>query len=371
MSARHPHGRPALQAAAAVIALLAAAACSSTATSSTSAVAAASVGPGGHPPTLTWAGSTFDAPFFSVAFAKYQQQHPAVTISYASIGSSAGIAAISAGQVDFGASDVPMTAAEQAAAKSGPVTQVPVDLGGEGIAYNLSLPAGHQLHLTGPVLAAIYLGQITRWNDPALTTLNPGITLPPAGIHVVHRSDGSGTTYIFSNYLTAVSPAWAAKVGTGKTLTWPTGEGAQGNGGVAVAVNRTTFSIGYMEQAYDQGLTLPFAAIRNQAGTYVTPSAQTVAADAAQKPVITPTDFSIVNQPGAASYPISGYSWALVCTRQASQATGQALVTCSTGSPTTARPTPPPTATSPSPPRSSNSPAPCSSRSPVLTEPAC
>jgi len=288
-------------------------------------VAAASTGPNGHAPTLTGAGSTFDAPFFAVAFASYQQQHPGVTIGYSAVGSSAGIAAISAQQVDFGASDVPMNASELAAAKGGSVTQVPVDLGGEGIAYNLSLQAGARLHLTGPVLAAIYLGQITRWNDPALVALNPGLTLPPAAITVVHRSDGSGTTYIFSNYLTAISPAWAAKVGTGKTLRWPAGQGAEGNGGVATAVDRTPYSIGYLEQAYSQGLTLPLAALRNQAGNYVTPSAQTVAADAAQKPAITPTDFSIVNQPGAASYPISGYSWALVYTRQPSQATGTAL----------------------------------------------
>ena len=220
-----------------------------------------------------------------------------------------------------------MTASEQAAATGGPIAQVPVALGGEGIVYNLSLPAGARLHLTGPVLAAIFLGQITRWNDPALTALNPGLSLPAAAINVVHRSDGSGTTYIFSNYLSSVDPAWAAKVGTGKTLNWPAGEGAQGNAGVATAVNRTPFSIGYVEQAYSRGLTLPFAAIRNQAGNYVTPSTQTVTADAAQKPAITPTDFSIVNQPGASSYPISGYSWALVYTRQPSQATGQALVT--------------------------------------------
>ena len=142
----------------------------------------------------------------------------------------------------------------------------------------------------------------------------------------MHRSDGSGTTYIFSNYLSSVSPAWASKVGTGKTLSWPVGDGEEGNGGVATAVNRTPFSIGYVEQAYSQGLLLPFAAIRNQAGNYVIPSVQTVAADAAQKPAITSTDFSIVNQPGAASYPISGYSWALVYTHQPSQATGQALV---------------------------------------------
>ena len=333
MSGHHPSGgtprrRPAIQAATAAIVLLAVAACSSTTTAGTSASAvdATSIGPSGNPPTLTGAGSTFDAPFFSVAFARYQQQHRGVTIGYSAVGSSAGIAAFSARQVDFGASDVPMTAREQAAATGGPVTQVPVALGGEGVVYNLSLPAGARLHLTGPVLAAIFLGQITRWNDPAIAALNADVSLPPARINVVHRSDGSGTTYIFSNYLSSVDPGWASKVGTGKTLPWPTGEGAEGNGGVAAAVNRTAFSIGYVEQAYSQGLLLPFAAIRNQAGNYVTPSAQSVAADAAEKPGITAADFSIVNEPGAASYPISGYSWALVYARQETQATGQALV---------------------------------------------
>jgi phosphate transport system substrate-binding protein len=337
MSGHHAHrglpprrsARPVITAATAAFIFLAAGACTGSASTSTGApaVAVASNGPAGHKPALTGAGSTFDAPFFSVAFARYQQQHPGVTIGYSAVGSSAGIAAFSAGQVDFGASDVPMTAREQAAAKGGPVTQVPVALGGEGVVYNLSLPAGARLHLTGPVLAAIFLGQITRWNDPALAALNPGVSFPPARINVVHRSDGSGTTYIFSNYLSSVDPGWASKVGTGKTLRWPTGEGAEGNGGVAAAVNRTAFSIGYVEQAYSQGLLLPFAAIRNQAGNYVIPSAQSVAADAAQKPGITPADFSVVNEPGAASYPISGYSWALVYARQHNQATGQALVT--------------------------------------------
>jgi len=214
-------------------------------------------------------------------------------------------AIFSARQVNFGASDVPMTASEQAAARGGPVNQVPVALGGEGIVYNLSLPVGARVHLTGPVLARIYLGQITRWVDPALAALNPGLSLPAAPITVVHRSDGSGTTYIFSNYLSAMDPAWKANVGTGKTLRWPAGEGAEGNAGVASTVYRTPFSIGYIEQAYSRGLLLPYAAIRNQAGTYLTPTAQTVAA---QKPHITPADFSIVNQPGATSYPISGYS---------------------------------------------------------------
>jgi phosphate transport system substrate-binding protein len=194
------------------------------------------------------------------------------------------------------------------------------------VAYNLNLPAGARLHLTGPVLARIFLGQITNWNDPAITAVNPGVNMPDAPITVVHRSDSSGTTYIFSNYLSTVSPTWAAKVGTSKTLNWPVGEGAEGNGSVAATVFRTPFSIGYVEQAYSRGLLLPFAAIRNQAGHYVIPSTQTVAAAAGQKPHITPADFSIVNQPGANSYPIAGYTWVLVYTHQPSQATGQKLV---------------------------------------------
>ena len=176
------------------------------------------------------------------------------------------------------------------------------------------------------MIARIYLGQITRWDDQAIAALNPGITLPSARITVVHRSDGSGTTYIFSDYLSSVDPAWAARVGRGKSLNWPTGDGEEGNGGVASTVYRTPFSIGYIEQSFAQGLLLPFAAIHNQAGQYVLPSPQSIAADAAQKPTITATDLSIVNQPGASSYPISGYSWALVYTHQAEQATGQALV---------------------------------------------
>ena len=336
MSGQHarPGPRPrhtahrAIQATSAAIILLALGACGSTTLTSAPAavVATPSAGSGAHTLTLTGAGSTFDAPFFAQAFAAYNRQHPTVGISYSAVGSGAGIAAFSARQADFGASDVPITAAEQAAAKGGPIVQVPVDLGAEGVVYNLNLPAGARLHLTGPVIARIFLGQITSWHDPAITALNPGLSLPSAPIAVVHRSDGSGTTYIFSNYLSSVDPAWAAKVGAGKTLNWPVGEGAEGNAGVGTTVYRTPFSIGYVEQSYSQGLLLHFAEIRNQAGYYVIPSTQSVAAAAAQKPDITPTDFSIVNQPGASSYPITGYSWALVYARQASQATGQALV---------------------------------------------
>jgi phosphate transport system substrate-binding protein len=335
MSGQHARPRPqprhtahrAIQATSAAIILLALGACTTTTTTSppVTVIATPSAGSSGHTLTLTGSGSTFDAPFFAQAFAAYSRQHP-VAISYSAVGSGAGIAAFSARQVDFGASDVPMTATEQAAAQGRPVVQVPVDLGAEGVVYNMDLPAGTRLHLTGPVIARIFLGQITSWHDPAIKALNPGINLPSAPITVVHRSDGSGTTYIFSNYLSSVDHTWAAKVGTGKTLNWPVGEGAEGNAGVGSTVYSTPFSIGYVEQAYSQSLLLPFAEIRNQAGRYVIPSTQSVTAAAAQKPNITPTGFSIVNQPGASSYPISGYSWALVYARQPAQATGQALV---------------------------------------------
>jgi phosphate transport system substrate-binding protein len=276
--------------------------------------------------TLSGSGSTFDAPFFDLAFAKYQKEHPGITISYAAVGSSAGIAAFSSKRTDFGASDVPMTAGEEAAATGGPAVQVPVDLGAEDVVYNLDLSAKHHLHLTGPVLAGIFLGQITNWDNPVIKALNPGIKVPKGHITVVHRSDGSGTTYIFSNYLSSVDQTWAAKVGTGKVLKWPVGEGAKGNGSVAATVFRTPFSIGYVETAYSLGLVLSVAAIRNQAGNYVVPTDKTISAAAAQKQNVTATNFSIVNQSGADSYPISGYSWALVYTHQPNEATGRALV---------------------------------------------
>jgi phosphate transport system substrate-binding protein len=275
---------------------------------------------------LTGAGSTFDAPFFSLAFAAYQQSHPGVTISYASVGSSAGITRFTAGQADFGATDVPASSADLAGARGGVTVQVPVDLGAVTVAYNVLRLNGAELRLTGPVLAEIFLGQITKWNDPALIALNPGADLPDAYITVVHRSDGSGTTYIFSNYLSEVSPAWAAKVGTGRSLKWPTGYAADGNPGVAAAVGRIPFSIGYTERSYTTGTQLGSAAIANQAGNFVTPTSAAIAADAAAKPGITATDFSIVNQSAPDAYPISGYSWILISIRQTSQLTGQALV---------------------------------------------
>ena len=275
---------------------------------------------------VTGAGSTFDAPFFSLAFPAYQQSHPGVTVSYASVGSSAGITRFTAGQADFGATDVPASAADLAGARGGPALQVPVDLGAVTVAYNVLTRNGAPLRLTGPVLAEIFLGQITKWDDPAITALNPGADLPDVYITVVHRSDGSGTTYIFSDYLSHVSPAWAAKVGTGRSLKWPAGYAADGNPGVAAAIGRIPYSIGYAERSYTAGTSLGAAAIANQAGNYVTPTSQAIAADAAARPAVTPDSFSIVNQPGPDAYPISGYSWVLISARQPSQPGGQALV---------------------------------------------
>jgi phosphate ABC transporter phosphate-binding protein len=274
---------------------------------------------------VTGAGSTFDAPFFSLAFAAYQQARPGVTVSYAAAGSSAGITRFTAGQADFGATDVPASTADLAGARSGPALQVPVDLGAVTVAYNVLTRTSTPLKLTGPVLAQIFLGQITKWNDPAITALNPGADLPDAYITVVHRFDGSGTSYIFSDYLSKVSPAWAKAVGAARTLKWPVGYAAKGNPGVAAAMDRIPYSIGHVERSYTAGTELGAAAIRNQAGNYVTPTTAAIAADAAARPAISPASFSIVNQPGPAAYPICGYSWVLISARQQSTAKGQAL----------------------------------------------
>jgi phosphate transport system substrate-binding protein len=304
----------------AVLALAAAAGCTSTAATSAPRPTGADV------VDLAGAGSTFDAPFFDLAFPAYQQAHLSTGISYAAVGSSAGITRFTAGQVNFGATDVPASTTDLAAARGGPALQVPVDLGAVAVAYNVLRRNGAPLRLTGPVLARIFLGQITQWNDPAITALNPGADLPDAYITVVHRSDGSGTTYIFSNYLSEVSPAWAAKAGTGRSLHWPVGIGGDGNAGVAYDIEHTAYSIGYAETSYTAGTTLGYAAIANHDGNYVTPTPAAIAADAATRPAITAENFSIVNQPGPAAYPISGYSWVLVYARQPSQPAGHAVV---------------------------------------------
>jgi phosphate transport system substrate-binding protein len=274
---------------------------------------------------LTGAGSTFDQPFFTRAFYEYNLKYPKATVNYASIGSGGGIAQFQANTVNFGASDVPMAASEIALDTDGPMVQVPVDLGGEAISYNLTgvLPG---LHLTGTVIAEIYLGKITKWNDPAITALNPKVTLPNEAITVVHRADGSGTTYIFTNYLSTVSKAWASGPGTGKLVAWPVGVGGQGNEGVAGEVSEVPGAIGYVELAYAIQNNFTYAAVKNAAGKWVEPSLTSVAAAAAQKPDVTATNFAIVDEPGKGSYPVSGYSWGLIYEHQKNATDGKALV---------------------------------------------
>ena len=274
---------------------------------------------------LTGAGSTFDQPFFTKAFFVYNQQNSGVMVNYASIGSGGGIQQFQANTVNFGASDVPMSPLDIAAAKGGQVLQVPVALGGEAISYNLPGVASG-LKLTPKVLSDIFLGTIKNWNDSEIKNLNPGVKLPSNPIQTVYRSDGSGTTYIFTNYLSTVSPAWSSGPGTGKSVSWPVGVGQKGNEGVAGFIKSTPYTIGYVELAYAIQNDFTYAKILNAAGAYVSPSLSSVAADAAQKPNITSVDFSIVNEPGATSYPISGYSWALIYQLQKSATTGETLV---------------------------------------------
>lgn len=259
---------------------------------------------------LTGAGSTFDYPFFSKAFYEYSQQSSDVTVNYQSIGSGGGIQQFIAKTVDFGASDVPMNAEELKLAQ-GIVLQVPVTLGGAAIGYNLP-GIGKGLRLTRQLIADIFLGKVTKWNDPAIAKLNSGMKLPDMPITVVHRSDGSGTTYIFTDFLSSVSPEWKQKVGTGKSVQWPVGLGGKGNEGVAGQVRQTPGAIGYIELAYVLENDMTYAQVENQAGKYVYPSIATVADAAATKPNVSATDFSIVDASGANSYPISGYSWVML-----------------------------------------------------------
>ena len=277
---------------------------------------------------LTGAGATFPYPLYSKWFHDYAQQQ-GVKINYQPIGSGGGIRQLTEQTVDFGASDAPMTDAELAKTKGGPVLHVPTVLGAVVVTYNLpGVPTG--LKLGGDVVADVFLGKITKWNDPRIAALNPGVTLPGTDILVVHRSDGSGTTYIFSDYLSAVSPAWKAAPGKGKDLQWPAGLGAKGNEGVAGQIKQTPGAIGYVELAYAKQNGLPTAAIRNAAGQFVAPSIDAVTAAAAgaaaQLPPNTDYRVSIVNAPGAAAYPISSFTWLLVYQAEPDSTKGRKLV---------------------------------------------
>jgi len=288
------------------------------------AVAAALTLPAAAATQLTGAGSSFDFPFFSKAFYIYNQKNPDVTVNYQSIGSGGGIQQFTAKNVDFGATDVPMNTEELARAKQ-PVLQIPVTLGGAAVAYNL--PGVDGLRLTRQAIAEIYLGKISKWNDPRIANLNKGKKLPDMPIVVVHRSDGSGTSYIFTDFLSHVSPEWKSKVGVGKSVSWPapSAVGAKGNEGVAGQVRGTPGAIGYVELAYVIENKMDAATLQNRAGKWVSVSPETVAAAAASKPEVSATNFSIVDAGGANSWPISGYSWVVVYKEQPNKDRAKAL----------------------------------------------
>ncbi len=273
---------------------------------------------------LTGAGATFPEPFYTRAFYAYSQKYPQVSINYQAVGSGAGIQQYTKGTVDFGASDVPMNQQERAdAGGADSLIQIPTTIGVAAIAYNIGVG---DLKLDGPTLAAIYLGSVKKWDDPAIAALNPGVKLPSTTITVVHRSDGSGTSYAFTDYLSKVSGDWKARVGVGKSVQWPVGIGGKGNEGVGQAVKQTDGAIGYVELAYVVQGGLKAAQLKNAAGRYVKPTLDGASAAAASKPNVSPDDFSITNDPGEASYPISTFSWVIIKKAQSDPNKGKAVV---------------------------------------------
>jgi len=263
---------------------------------------------------LTGAGATFPYPLYSKWFSDYATK-AGVRINYQSIGSGGGIRQLSEQTVDFGASDAPMSDAELSKAKGGKILHFPMVLGAVVVTYNLP-EVQKALRLSGVVLGDIFLGKITKWNDPRIAALNPGVKLPSKDILVVHRSDGSGTTFIFTDYLSVAAPAWKSGPGTGKEVRWPVGLGGKGNEGVAGQVRQIVGAIGYVELAYARQNKLAYAEIQNAAGAYVAPTTEAIteaAAVAAQK-LEKDTDYrvSIVNAPGKKAYPIASFTWLLV-----------------------------------------------------------
>jgi len=261
---------------------------------------------------INGAGATFPYPIYSKWFDEYHKVHPNVEINYQSIGSGGGIRQLSAGTVFFGASDGPMTN-DQITAAGFHILHIPTVLGGVVPVYNIP-DVSAELHFTGKVLADIYLGKITRWNDAAIRNLNPGVNLPGAEITVVHRSDGSGTSYIWCDYLSKVSPDYKKTVGVATSVNWPVGVGGKGNEGVAGLVKQTPGSIGYVELIYALQNKISYGAVQNQAGEWVRASVETVSNAAAAAAKNMPKDFrvSITNAPGHDVYPISSFTWLLL-----------------------------------------------------------
>jgi len=281
--------------------------------------------PGGSANALTGAGSTFDNPLFSKLFDVYNQQCK-VQVNYQSIGSGGGIQQLTQKTVQFGATDAPLTD-DQIKAAGGDVLHIPVTIGAVPVGYNLpGVKSG--VKLTGDILAKIFLGQITKWNDPALRAINAGVNLPDLDIAVVHRSDGSGTSFILTSYLAAVSPDWKSKVGAATSVEWPVGAGGKGSEGVAGLVKQTPGGIGYFELAYAVQNNITVATLQNQAGKFVDPTADGASAAAAGAIANLPPDLRavFVNAPGDASYPISGFSWVAINAGQSDPKVASSLV---------------------------------------------
>jgi phosphate transport system substrate-binding protein len=251
-----------------------------------------------------------------------------VKINYQSIGSGGGIRQLSEMTVDFGASDSPMSDDDMTKAQGGPVMHFPTVLGAVVLTYNVP-ELTKPLRLTGPVIADIFQGRITKWNDARIATLNPGVRLPTGDVLVVHRSEGSGTTFIFTDYLSAVSPQWKNGPGKGKEVQWPVGIGAKGNEAVSGQVKQTAGAIGYVELAYARQNKLAYAVVQNASGQFVEPSVESVTAAAAaavaQLPANTDYRVSIVNAAGAQAYPISSFTWLLVYRQQRDAVKGRKL----------------------------------------------
>jgi phosphate transport system substrate-binding protein len=261
---------------------------------------------------INGAGATFPDPIYQKWFAEYNKIHPEVQINYQPIGSGGGIKQVSARTVFFGATDGPMTP-DQLQAAPGKLLHFPTVLGGVVPIYNIPGVTA-ELKFTGPLLVDIFLGKVTKWNDPAIAKQNGGVTLPNTDIVVVHRSDGSGTTYILMDYMAKISPEWKQKVGVNTAVNWPTGVGGKGSDGVTGQVKTTPGAVGYVELTYALANKIPYGAVQNSAGSFVRASTESVtaAADAAAKQM--PADFrvSITNPPGNNAYPIASFTWLLL-----------------------------------------------------------
>ena len=248
-----------------------------------------------------------------------------MTVNYQPVGSGAGIQQFIKNTVDFGATDVPMGSADiTSAGGADALTQIPVTLGVVAIAFNLS--GVSTLNLDADTLAGMFLGHINKWNDPKIAALNAGVSLPNKNITIAHRSDGSGTTYILTDYLSKVSDEWKTKAGTSKSVSWPVGIGASGNQAVAQAISSTDGSIGYVELAYAVQTNMHTASLKNANGKFVAPSVAGATAAASQNTSVSATNFSIVNEPGDTTYPIAGFSWVILRTSYSDSVKGSAVV---------------------------------------------